>query len=90
LWPSLIGHALFNAQALGYRYLPIEIEGLNQGDASEVTALQPLWFDACGLLLLGLGWWLFRRHSSKPAEAALVYAGPPPPMIPPVNPPEQA
>jgi membrane protease YdiL (CAAX protease family) len=83
LVPGLIGHALLNAQALGYQYLPIEIQGANQGDPLEFGGFQPLWFDACGLVLLGLGGWLARRHLPWPAEAPPVYAGPPPPVIPP-------
>ena len=80
---GLIGHALLNAQALAYQYLPIEIAGANQGDPFEFSGLQPLWFDACGLLLLALGWWLFLRHAPKPADVAPVCSGPPPPVIPP-------
>jgi membrane protease YdiL (CAAX protease family) len=83
LVPGLVGHALLNAQALGYQYLPIEIEGANKGEPFEYAGLQPAWFDACGLLLLSVGSWLFWRHAPQPVGAAPVYSGPTPPVIPP-------
>ncbi len=61
LWPCVIAHALFNGQMI---VLPIlhdtvglQIRGYTgmPGDGSSV--FQPPWFDALGLVLIGLGVW---------------------------------
>ena len=70
LIPSLLGHALTNAMALGNQSLPFRIRGFNAGEAFGGTELQPVWFDALGLLLLVCGLWIF--HRTTPSVAAPV------------------
>jgi len=61
LVPSLIGHALANAMVIGNAWLPFKIRGFNAGESFASTDLQPLWFDALGVLLLAAGLSLFHR-----------------------------
>jgi uncharacterized protein len=70
LVPSLIGHALANAMAVGHAWLPFEVPGFNAGDPFAGTDLQPAWFDALGVLLLAAGLWLF--HRATPATLVRV------------------
>ena len=70
LWPCMIVHGLFNLGpvlvAIGA--FPWEIEGYWKRLDMDLVLFQPLWFDALGAALAGLGLlWLhgtFRRHSA--------------------------
>ncbi len=84
LIPSLTGHALANAAVVGHDLLWFKIPGFNAGDPFASTDLQPLWFDAVGLLFLILGLVLFRLTTrSLPAEAEPAPEAPPL-LVPPV------
>lgn len=93
LVPSLIGHALVNAMAVGHRHLPFEVQGFNAGEPSNGTHLQPVWFDGMGALLLAAGLWLFQRATppiriivEQAADLASLPVAPgrePPSIIPP-------
>jgi hypothetical protein len=89
----LIGHALVNATVVSHQSLPIKIRGFNAGEPFGSTDLQPLWFDALGVLLLVIGLWLF-RGATPPIKACVdlpeAQSRPPgslspeaPPVIPP-------
>ncbi|NQU26012.1 MAG: CPBP family intramembrane metalloprotease [Candidatus Nealsonbacteria bacterium] len=72
LWPCIIAHALFNCHVI---VLPIlhdtfglEIRGYTGMPGDGAAVFQPLWFDALGLVLVGLGVWI-----------AALLAGPVPP-----------
>jgi membrane protease YdiL (CAAX protease family) len=86
-WPGLLGHALVNGAVLASGCLPVEIPGFNAVNPSEPVVFQRVWFDAMGLVLLGLGIWLFHRWSPPPPRfsRATDAAG-----VPPVLPPAQA
>ena len=90
LVPSLIGHALVNAMVVGHRWLPFEVRGFNAGEPFASTELQPLWFDALGILLLATGLWLFHRATppiqmrAEPSAEPTLPEGGPHPAVPPV------
>ncbi len=61
LWPCIIAHALFNCHLI---VLPIlrdtfglQIRGYTGMPGDGPVVFQPLWFDALGLVLVGLGVW---------------------------------
>lgn len=74
LLPCLFGHALSNAVLLILMSGHIEIQGFT-GDLTGPIEFQPLWLDAIGLLLVGLGIGLLSRMLGKadnlPAEDSL-------------------
>ncbi len=82
LVPSLIGHALANAMVIGHAWLPFEVQGFNAGDSFTNAELQPVWFDALGVLFLATGLWLFHRATPAPPERIEPPAAPGPPPIP--------
>jgi hypothetical protein len=60
LWPCIAAHALYNLHLwVVNNVLTIDIPGYRGGAeallASHAVEFQPLWFDALGLLLLGIG-----------------------------------
>ena len=77
LVPCLAGHALANFVVLANPFLPFQIPGFNKGDMFSPTEFQPLWLDALGAALLGLGLLLFARMAPPPVAA-------PPILQPPV------
>ena len=59
LWPGIFGHALNNGlPVIVQKLLKMKIPGYTIQYQSH-TVMQPLWFDAIGLVLLGIGVWLF-------------------------------
>jgi uncharacterized protein len=76
LWPSLLGHAFNNGMVFGNALLPFSIRGFNQGDPLQAAVVQPLWFDALGMVLVVAGCWLFGRMT-----AGLAATAPAPPPI---------
>ena len=73
LWPCMIAHALMNlGPALGaIGAFPWEIDGYSTRLPSDAVLFQPLWFDALGAALAGLGlvwlYWMFRRRHPAPS-----------------------
>jgi membrane protease YdiL (CAAX protease family) len=69
LLPCLFGHALNNGLPLVLLALPqLQIPGYST-EITEQVEFQPLWFDALGLLLAGIGiWWLIRVFKKMQAE----------------------
>jgi membrane protease YdiL (CAAX protease family) len=69
LLPCLFGHALNNGLPLVLLALPrLRIPGYST-EITEQVEFQPLWFDALGLLLAGIGiWWLVRVFAKMEAE----------------------
>jgi membrane protease YdiL (CAAX protease family) len=73
LWPCIIAHALFNCHGI---VLPIltdtfgfEIRGYTGTPGDGPVMFQPPWFDALGLVLVGLGVWtaaLTYRNARRP------------------------
>ena len=89
LVPSLIGHALANAMVVVHAWLPFEVQGFNVGDPIAGAGLQPVWFDALGVLLLAAGLWLFHRATPAmhaPAEPSAELETPPVPSGPDTSP----
>jgi len=64
LLPCLFGHALNNALPVILLAIPqLSIPGYSS-EIAERVEFQPLWFDALGLLLAGIGvWWLYREFA---------------------------
>jgi len=76
LLPCLYGHALMNSLGLLIgAVLRVEIRGYTGGFVGPVE-FQPLWFDALGILLVGVGLWLlvgmFRRARLHPKDSPAV------------------
>ena len=69
LIPCLFGHALNNAlPIILLAYPQLKIPGYSN-EVAEQVEFQPLWFDALGLLLAGMGiWWLYREFVKMDAE----------------------
>ena len=91
LIPSLVGHALANAMVVGHPLLWFKVRGFNAGEPFASPELQPLWFDALGVLFLAVGLCLFRLSTpptpievGPAAEPPLLLA---PPIIKPETPP---
>lgn len=75
LLPCLFGHALGNALPFIFGViLQLKIRGFT-GEFSREVEFQPLWFDALGILLAGVGLWLltsmFRGARLPPRDAPL-------------------
>ena len=81
LVPCLIGHALANAMVVGHASLPIKVRGFNAGDLSAGADLQPAWFDALGVMLLGAGLWLFHKATPATKERSDTPSEQPPPPV---------
>jgi membrane protease YdiL (CAAX protease family) len=77
LWPCLVAHAFHNGMVFGNGFLPFSIRGFNTGDPFQRPELQPLWFDALGILLVVAGCWLFARLT----DGLVAPAAPVPPLI---------
>lgn len=75
LLPCLFGHALGNALPFIFRViLQLKIRGFT-GEFPREVEFQPLWFDALGIVLAGVGLWLltsmFRGARLPPRDARL-------------------
>jgi membrane protease YdiL (CAAX protease family) len=65
LWPCLVGHACYNSIVVILGAAPFGLwEPPTAADLTTVE-FQPLWLDAVGALLVGVGLWLFGRMSPK-------------------------
>lgn len=64
LWPCILGHALLNSSSILTAFLPFEIAGFNSDPGAGL--FQPLWFDALGTALLGLGILLMPSRKGDP------------------------
>jgi len=61
LWPCIIAHTLFNSQVILIPMLRdtfgLQIRGFTGMPGDGPVVFQPIWFDALGLVLVGLGVW---------------------------------
>lgn len=60
LVPCILGHALGNGLPSLLQAAGLDVRGFTTG-MTEIVQFQPLWFDAIGVVLLGVGLWLTRR-----------------------------
>lgn len=82
LIPCLFGHILTNGTVYMAELLPFEIQGFNAGDPFTSSGFQPWWFDLAGLVLFGIGVWLFHRLAPKHVKCSEPPAATLPPIIP--------
>jgi hypothetical protein len=73
----IIGHAIANGLSIVVLGLPWDIPGMTGSPAGTAVVFQPWWLDLCGLLVLVVGLWIFRKATPLPPQAAL------PPVIQP-------
>ena len=86
LWVCMWCHAVNNGALFFAGLLPWKIPGFTMEETEGTTNLQPWWLDLSGLLLVGIGVWLFWRHRPRPSPA-LPPPVPMPPALPPLGPP---
>ncbi len=78
LLPCIFAHALNNGLSLLGAIVDVKIRGFSGAEAGE-PAFQPLWLDATGLAMFGLGLWLcvrvLKHDESAPPVIAATVAG---------------
>lgn len=78
----IFGHAVANGMVMVATSLPVKIPGFNTTEAMFAVQFQPVWLDAGGLGLVGLGLWAVARATSPWVPEQPPSPISPPPVIP--------
>ncbi len=66
----ILGHAIYNSTIVVFPVLPWNIPGMTPSSDLTKVEFQPWWLDLCGLVVLLVGLWIFRR--STPPEPPVI------------------
>lgn len=72
----VLAHAMSNGLSLVATLVPVDIPGLTGSPDYSTTAFQPWWLDLCGLCVLLIGLWFFRK-ATPPSEESPELEAPP-------------